>query len=85
MCRFDEVTAAYSVAFSPDGSKLYSGHKKYLRVFNTSQPGRISEERLLKTKGNPIFQTNLVSTICVNTVMQGLYAVGCYDKTIGEY
>lgn len=77
------MTPAYSVAFSPDGSKIYSGYKKYLRIFDTAQPGRIFEERILKTKGNPVYQTNIASSICINPILQSLYAVGCYDKTVG--
>ncbi|KAK6633411.1 hypothetical protein RUM44_004013 [Polyplax serrata] len=83
--QFDEVTPAYSVAFSPEGSKLYSGYKKIIRIFNICYPGRVFEERQLKIKGNPVFQTNIASTISISTAMPGLYAVGCYDKTIGLY
>eukprot|EP00882_Tetradesmus_deserticola_P030830 GHRQ01034801.1.p1 GENE.GHRQ01034801.1~~GHRQ01034801.1.p1 ORF type:complete len:156 (-),score=36.65 GHRQ01034801.1:17-484(-) len=36
----DEITAAASLAFSPDGSKLVAGYNKALRVFNVSRPGR---------------------------------------------
>lgn len=36
----DEVTPAYSLAFSPDGSKLYGGFNKIFRVWDTSRPGR---------------------------------------------
>lgn len=36
----DEITAAASVAFSPDGSKLVAGYNKTLRVFSVSRPGR---------------------------------------------
>jgi WD40 repeat protein len=36
----DEITAAASVAFSPDGSKLVAGYNKALRVFDVSRPGR---------------------------------------------
>lgn len=36
----DEVTAAYSLAFSPDGAKLAAGYNKSLRVFDVARPGR---------------------------------------------
>jgi hypothetical protein len=36
----DEVTAANCIAFNQDGSKLYSGHNKSIRVFDVTRPGR---------------------------------------------
>jgi WD40 repeat protein len=36
----DEITAAASVAFSPDGSQLVAGYNKALRVFDVTRPGR---------------------------------------------
>lgn len=82
--RYDEVTSAYSLCFSPDGEKLYCGFKKCLRVFDTSQPGRVSVERNLKIKGDTAFQTNIVSSIAINSCFPNLYALGSYDKSIGR-
>lgn len=36
----DEVTAAYSLTFSPDGSRLLAGYGKCLRLFDVARPGR---------------------------------------------
>lgn len=36
----DEVTAAFSIAFSPDGGLLLAGYSKALRVFDVGRPGR---------------------------------------------
>ena len=36
----DEVTAATSLAFSRDGSQLYGGFSKAIRIWDTSRPGR---------------------------------------------
>ena len=41
----EELENAYSVAFSADGSKIYSGIRKFLRVFPIERPGNISEQR----------------------------------------
>ena len=41
----EELENAYSVAFSADGSKIYAGIRKFLRVFYTERPGNISEQR----------------------------------------
>ncbi len=42
-----QVTAANSLAFSPDGAQLAAGGNKVLRVFDTATPGR--SYRSLKT------------------------------------
>jgi len=34
----DEITAAYSLAFSPDAATLWAGYNKTLRVFNVNRP-----------------------------------------------
>lgn len=36
----DEITAAASLAFSPDGISLVAGYAKALRVFAVARPGR---------------------------------------------
>ena len=35
----DEVVAANSVAFSMDGSKIFCGFNKAVKVFDTNRPG----------------------------------------------
>lgn len=41
----DELTAAHSLCFSPDGSQLFCGFNRTVRVFSTSRPGRDCEVR----------------------------------------
>ena len=36
----DDPTAAYSLAFSPDGAKLVGGYPKCFRIFDVARPGR---------------------------------------------
>uniref|UniRef100_A0A7S3VJI3 Telomerase Cajal body protein 1 n=1 Tax=Dunaliella tertiolecta TaxID=3047 RepID=A0A7S3VJI3_DUNTE len=36
----DEVAAAYSLAFTPDGAQLYAGYDKRILVFDVTRPGR---------------------------------------------
>ena len=36
----DELNSAYSLAFSPDGTRLYCGYNKMIRVFDVDRPGR---------------------------------------------
>ena len=40
----DEITAATSIAFSPEGGELYGGFNKCIRVWDTSRPGRDCSE-----------------------------------------
>ena len=40
----DELVAANSLAFNPDGSKIYCGFNKMIRVFDSARPGRDCEE-----------------------------------------
>jgi len=47
----DELTSAYSLAFSNDGQLLYSGFEKMIRVFDISRPGRECQSR--PTFGKP--------------------------------
>ena len=49
-CRFiilnqDEVAPAYSLSFNSEGSKLYCGFNKMIRVFDVTRPGRDCEDR----------------------------------------
>ncbi|GFS22399.1 telomerase Cajal body protein 1 [Elysia marginata] len=45
--QYDEITAAYSLSFSPSGSQVFGGYKKAIRVFDTEYPGR--KCKLIKT------------------------------------
>lgn len=36
----DEITAATTLSFTPDGSKLVAGYNKTIRIFNVARPGR---------------------------------------------
>ncbi|KAF5832033.1 hypothetical protein DUNSADRAFT_12213, partial [Dunaliella salina] len=36
----DEVAAAYSLAFTPDGAQLYAGYDKRILAFDVTRPGR---------------------------------------------
>uniref|UniRef100_A0A452UQ92 Uncharacterized protein n=1 Tax=Ursus maritimus TaxID=29073 RepID=A0A452UQ92_URSMA len=43
--HLDELTAAHSLCFSPDGSQLFCGFNRTVRVFSTARPGRDCEVR----------------------------------------
>lgn len=43
--HLDELTAAHSLCFSPDGSQLFCGFNRTVRIFSTARPGRDCEVR----------------------------------------
>uniref|UniRef100_A0A8C2E904 Telomerase Cajal body protein 1 n=1 Tax=Cyprinus carpio TaxID=7962 RepID=A0A8C2E904_CYPCA len=80
--HLDELTAAHSLCFSPDGSQLYCGFDKIVRVFHTDRPGRDCEERptMVKKQG----QTGIISCIAFSSC-QSMYACGSYSRSAGLY
>ncbi|XP_072114543.1 telomerase Cajal body protein 1 [Mobula birostris] len=80
--HLDELTAAHSLCFTPDGSQLYCGFDKMVRVFETSRPGRECEKRPTMTKKQG--QTGIISCIAFSPE-QDLYACASYSKTVGLY
>ncbi|XP_016141124.1 telomerase Cajal body protein 1 isoform X2 [Sinocyclocheilus grahami] len=80
--HLDELTAAHSLCFSPDGSQLYCGFDKIVRVFHTDRPGRDCEQRptLVKKQG----QTGIISCIAFSSC-HSMYACGSYSHSAGLY
>ncbi|KAK2573787.1 Telomerase Cajal body protein 1 [Acropora cervicornis] len=81
--HLDEVVAANCVSFNLDGSQIYCGFNKMLRVFDTARPGRNFQERptVVKKEG----QTGIISSIAFSPDNSGLYALGSYSKSVGVY
>lgn len=52
----DEVTAAYSVAFTRDGMRLLGGYNNMIRIFDTSRPGRFYTEIVTHSRRSPGLQ-----------------------------
>uniref|UniRef100_A0A8C5KCR3 Telomerase Cajal body protein 1 n=1 Tax=Jaculus jaculus TaxID=51337 RepID=A0A8C5KCR3_JACJA len=80
--HLDELTAAHSLCFSTDGSQLFCGFNRTVRVFSTSRPGRDCEVRatFVKKQG----QSGIISCIAFSPV-QPLYACGSYGRSLGLY
>ncbi|XP_067828299.1 telomerase Cajal body protein 1 [Heptranchias perlo] len=80
--HLDELTAAHSLCFTPDGAQLFCGFDKMVRVFETSRPGRECEKRptLAKKQG----QAGIISCIAFSPD-HDLYACASYSKTVGLY
>ncbi|XP_061816374.2 telomerase Cajal body protein 1 isoform X1 [Nerophis lumbriciformis] len=81
--HLDELTAAHSLCFSPDGSQLYCGFDKTVRVFYTDRPGRVCEERptIVKKQSG---QNGIISCIAFSPC-QSLYACGSYSRCTALY
>ncbi|XP_069015314.1 telomerase Cajal body protein 1 [Embiotoca jacksoni] len=80
--HLDELTAAHSLCFSPDGAQLYCGFDKMVRVFYTERPGRDCEERptVVKKQG----QSGIISCFGFSPC-QSVYACGSYSRCAGLY
>ncbi|XP_008284434.1 telomerase Cajal body protein 1 isoform X2 [Stegastes partitus] len=80
--HLDELTAAHSLCFSPDGAQLYCGFDKTVRVFYTERPGRDCEERptVVKKQG----QSGIISCFGFSPC-QSVYACGSYSRCAGLY
>ncbi|XP_024915719.1 telomerase Cajal body protein 1 isoform X2 [Cynoglossus semilaevis] len=80
--HLDELTAAHSLCFSPDGTQLYCGFDKTVRVFYTDRPGRDCEERptVVKKQG----QNGIISCFGFSPC-QSVYACGSYSRCAGLY
>ncbi|XP_059524724.1 telomerase Cajal body protein 1 [Myotis daubentonii] len=80
--HLDELTAAHSLCFSPDGSQLFCGFNRTVRVFSTARPGRDCEVRATFAKKQG--QSGIISCIAFNPA-QPLYACGSYGCSLGLY
>ncbi|XP_052458416.1 telomerase Cajal body protein 1 [Carassius gibelio] len=80
--HLDELTAAHSLCFSPDGSQLYCGFDKIVRVFHTDRPGRDCEQRPTTDKKQG--QTGIISCIAFSSC-HSMYACGSYSRSAGLY
>ncbi|XP_007523444.1 telomerase Cajal body protein 1 [Erinaceus europaeus] len=80
--HLDELTTAHSLCFSPDGSQLFCGFNRTVRVFSTARPGRDCEVRATFAKKQG--QSGIISCIAFSPA-QPLYACGSYGRSLGLY
>lgn len=81
--NLDELAPAHSLIFDLEGTNLYCGSNKMVRVFDVTRPGKDCEERPTcgpKTKG----QTGIISCFAMNP-LGGSYAAGSYSKSVALY
>ncbi|XGW10204.1 hypothetical protein V3C99_012021 [Haemonchus contortus] len=84
MNHLDELTAAYSIAFSNSGTRLYGGHRARVWIWDIERPGRqhTTIETWEKGTGG---QKSIVSCIAMNKSFDGIYAVATYGGSVGFY
>ncbi|XP_028405488.1 telomerase Cajal body protein 1-like [Dendronephthya gigantea] len=81
--NMDEIVSPHCVAFNSDGSKIYCGFDKMVRVFDTSRPGRQCQQR--RTVSKKQGQFGIISCIAASPENNGLYACGSFSKSVGLY
>lgn len=87
----DEIASALSLAFDPQGIKLYCGFNKTIRIFDVSRGGRDYRTRNLlhtRRRGGRRFregQSGLISCIQVSPDQSGVYAAGSYNGSTCLY
>lgn len=69
----DELESAHSVCFSPDGTSIFGGYKKSIKIFSTSVPGRDYDTINLKQS---------ISSVATNYYQESVLAAGSWNKTI---
>jgi WD40 repeat protein len=80
----DEITAAFSVGFNPDGTKIFAGYNSSIRVFDLHRPGRDFRQYSTLQK-NKEGQAGILSTLAFSPTNSGMLAVGSYGQTTGIY
>lgn len=80
----DEITAAFSVAFNPAGTKVFAGYNKSVRVFDVHRPGR-DFVQYSTLQGNKEGQTGIISAIAFCPTHTGMLATGSYSQTTAIY
>ncbi|RYR65774.1 hypothetical protein Ahy_A03g011695 isoform F [Arachis hypogaea] len=82
--NMDEITAAFSVAFNPAGTKIFAGYNKCIRMFDLHRPGR-DFELYSTAKDKKEGQTGIISAMTFSPSHTGMLALGSYSQTTGIY
>lgn len=77
----DEVAHVNSLCFNWSGEEIYCGSYGKLNIFRTERPGREFIE--ISTKTN--LHRSIISTIAMNPIDRSIFAIGTYNKDIGEF
>jgi WD40 repeat protein len=80
----DEPTAAYCIAFSPDGSQLWAGERHAINIFDVSRPGRDYRTLVTHKKGRE-GQPGIISCMAFQPYGSGMMAAGSYGGAAALY
>ncbi|KAL0298543.1 UNVERIFIED_CONTAM: Telomerase Cajal body protein 1 [Sesamum radiatum] len=80
----DEITAAFSIGFNPNGNKIFAGYNKTIRVFEVHRPGR-DFQQYSTLLGNKEGQSGIISSIAFSPTYSGMLAAGSYSQTTAIY
>jgi len=83
--HLDELVAANSLSFNLDGSKIYCGYNKMLRIFDSSRPGRECDEYPTVVKNSSLNQSGIISCISFANQISDMFALGSFAKSVGVY
>eukprot|EP01112_Ceratiomyxa_fruticulosa_P012170 TRINITY_DN3359_c0_g2_i1.p1 TRINITY_DN3359_c0_g2~~TRINITY_DN3359_c0_g2_i1.p1 ORF type:complete len:528 (-),score=118.66 TRINITY_DN3359_c0_g2_i1:48-1589(-) len=89
----DEFCYVYSMCFDLQGEKLYCGGENRVIVFQTSDPSSnfqviktgAKKRKTTKAWDNFTGQLGIISSISFSPDYSGMFACGCYNKTVGLY
>ncbi|EFJ43030.1 hypothetical protein VOLCADRAFT_106969 [Volvox carteri f. nagariensis] len=80
----DEPTAAYSLAFSPDGGRLLGGYNKSIYVFDVARPGRDYKRIITHKRKQPESIAGIVSCLAFSAAGD-VFAAGTYTGALGLF
>ncbi|KAL6528975.1 hypothetical protein OROMI_028861 [Orobanche minor] len=80
----DEITAAFSIGFNPNGNKIFAGYNKTIRIFEVHRPGRDFGQYSTLSE-NKEGQSGIISSIAFSPTNSGMLAAGSYSQTTAVY
>ncbi|KAG2497820.1 hypothetical protein HYH03_004090 [Edaphochlamys debaryana] len=80
----DEPTAAYCLAFSPDGGRLVAGYNKSLYVFDVARPGREYKRVVTYKRKQAESISGIVSCLAFSPTGD-VFAAGTYTGGLGVF
>ena len=84
--HLDEITSTFSTAINPDGTRLYAGYDRAIRIFDLGRPGRQCELRATsKNRKSREGQRGIISCLHCSPDRCGLFAAGSFAGTTGLY
>jgi len=84
--HLDQIAGPNSLAFTPDGMRIYCGFENGVQVFETSRPGNEAKKlATTPTRKSKDGQKGMISSIAFCPDRSGLWAAGSFGRSIGLY